>query len=216
MTMNRDYVVKHNLVERYLRNELSDDEVADFEAFYMDDPETLDELEAAQILLSQKKMPEAVKGESVVPGDFSPRGGAPARAGRNPWQWVSGALAAALVVAVVFPDRDQPTPIGNTQDLVFDLTRSSGLDSSKINIHSEIGAVVLRVAVAEATSPYTLKLSSENGAVLVTGLVPDGYGEVTAVVPAAIFDSGSDWSLSVSSADFQFRRERSLEIVILE
>ncbi|MGI9343345.1 MAG: hypothetical protein ACR2QV_10870 [Gammaproteobacteria bacterium] len=48
--MDRNFVNENQLVDRYLRDELSDDERADFEAFFLSDKETLAELELAEKL----------------------------------------------------------------------------------------------------------------------------------------------------------------------
>lgn len=45
MSMNRRHVIENDIVIRYLRGALSEEEQAAFEIFYLDDQETLDELE---------------------------------------------------------------------------------------------------------------------------------------------------------------------------
>lgn len=48
--MDRNYVIENDLVDRYVRGDLSDEESAAFEAFYLSDQETLTELEIAEKL----------------------------------------------------------------------------------------------------------------------------------------------------------------------
>ncbi|MFW2403681.1 MAG: hypothetical protein ACN4GT_02865 [Gammaproteobacteria bacterium] len=48
--MDRNYVIENEIVDRYLRGELSDDESAAFEEFYLSDRATLAELELAEKL----------------------------------------------------------------------------------------------------------------------------------------------------------------------
>ena len=43
--MDRNYVSENQVVDRYLRGELTEEQCADFEAFYLSDQETLAELE---------------------------------------------------------------------------------------------------------------------------------------------------------------------------
>ena len=53
--MDRTYVAENNIIERYLMNKLSPDERDEFEQFYLDDPQTLDELEMAKRLIDGLK-----------------------------------------------------------------------------------------------------------------------------------------------------------------
>lgn len=48
--MDRNYVIENQIVDRYLRGDLSDDESAAFEEFYLSDRETLAALELAEKL----------------------------------------------------------------------------------------------------------------------------------------------------------------------
>jgi hypothetical protein len=48
--MDRNYVSENQIVDRYLRDELTEQEQAEFEAFYLSDQETLAELELAEKL----------------------------------------------------------------------------------------------------------------------------------------------------------------------
>jgi len=50
--MDRNYVSENQVVDRYLRGELTKEQCADFEAFYLSDQETLAELELAEKLQS--------------------------------------------------------------------------------------------------------------------------------------------------------------------
>ncbi len=57
--MDRNYIAKHNIIERYLMNKLTPDERDEFEQFYINDPETLDELETTRRLLKGlRKLPQ--------------------------------------------------------------------------------------------------------------------------------------------------------------
>ena len=50
--MDRNYILKHNVIERYLLHKLSPEERDEFEQFYLNDPQTLNELEIARRLLT--------------------------------------------------------------------------------------------------------------------------------------------------------------------
>ncbi len=49
--MDRNYILEHNIIERYLLNKLTPDERDAFEQFYLGDEYTQDELETAKRLL---------------------------------------------------------------------------------------------------------------------------------------------------------------------
>lgn len=48
--MDRKYIADNNVIERYLMDKLTPEERDEFEQFYLDDPETLGELETARRL----------------------------------------------------------------------------------------------------------------------------------------------------------------------
>ncbi len=48
--MDREYIEKHNIVERYRRDDLSDDELAQFEDFAIDKPDLLETLELDHLM----------------------------------------------------------------------------------------------------------------------------------------------------------------------
>ena len=202
MTMNRDYVVKHNLVERYLRDELSDDEVADFEAFYMDDPETLDELEAAQILLSQKKMSGRVRAPGVGPGDSLAASDGTTRAARNPWQWVSGVLAAALILVVVLPS-PPPTQPSAAQVIYLDSIRGSNptVDIRKQGTRQRV-VFVMDVGINDGLVEVTIGRGDR--VVSTIDLPADALGQIVFTVPGETLAPGS-WLITASAADKELR-----------
>lgn len=49
--MDRKYILKHNVIERYLLDKLTQDLRDEFEQFYLVDQQTLDDLETAKRFL---------------------------------------------------------------------------------------------------------------------------------------------------------------------
>ena len=67
--MDRNYVIENQLVDRYLRDELSEEERAEFESYYLTDPEIFADLEVAQRLMDAvPERPAASRGGGI--GDF--------------------------------------------------------------------------------------------------------------------------------------------------
>ncbi|MEM9313083.1 MAG: hypothetical protein AAGA95_00525 [Pseudomonadota bacterium] len=77
--IDREFVVRQNLVDRYLRDELTEEENEAFEIFYLDDPETQLDLEIAQALI-----------ESIDHRRPKPR--------RKPLFWLVAALSGATAM----------------------------------------------------------------------------------------------------------------------
>ena len=53
--MDRKYIEKHNVIERYVLNKLTPTERDEFEQFFLDDPQMLDEVESAKRFLEGLK-----------------------------------------------------------------------------------------------------------------------------------------------------------------
>jgi hypothetical protein len=92
--MDRQYIREHQVIERYLKRELTADEEKDFEETYLGDPDLLDEIELVERLRDGLK-------ELKASGGVAPRRGAWFRTLATP-QYAAAAsmlLAASLVVS---------------------------------------------------------------------------------------------------------------------
>lgn len=227
--MNRQYVVDNDLVARYLRGELADAERTDFEIFYLDDQDTLDEIEALSALADQigPGASSAADSNSVTePTDsvhyVTPAGKrAPsARSVGRQWLWPY-ATAASLVLGVAIgiatgpalEKRIAPELTGATL-VSIEATRSSGVPVFVVPIKNR--SAVLQVAVGSEESAYRLTLTGADGVAISSEvLTPNAYGDVVLVVRLGNFAHGSyaleatglDSLGSVLSAEIRFAEE---------
>lgn len=207
--MDRQYVIENGIVDRYLRGELTSEESIEFEEFYLNDPETLDELEIAEALRSGSRVDpvgeqiDEPAEDNVVP-IAAPKPATP--------RWIPAALAAAVVFGfglsvVIAPG---PAPIGNVRTLDLGATRGAADQTLRIGSHETM--VLLRVAVGMSNEALTLTVTSPSGdeVLRVSGLKTDDYGDVTIAVPTSSLPrglgelrvSGSDSDLLTLQVDF--------------
>lgn len=194
--MNRQYVIDHDIVGRYLRHELSEAERDEFEIFYLHDPETLDELEALASLqrelasqpgsdsaessaafgapaptapedTSAATQSEAAPSKVVALPERPQRVQAPPPGGMN-WLWPL-ATAAALVVGVAIGLASrQAARISPTLGAatVLHIERMRGSEDPEFVVPANGEAVLLKVSVGTAESTYHVSLTSTDGVAL--------------------------------------------------
>lgn len=139
--MDRTYVIENQIVDRYLRDELAEDERAAFEEFYLSDQETLAELELAEKL--QLGLKECAERGMLVP---AARQGWFRRAVTSP-QWAAAAsvlLLCSLALSGVLYSRLQTGPsVTGTQLVPLYTTR--GADAARVPVADEGNWIVLLV-----------------------------------------------------------------------
>ncbi len=174
--MNRRDVVENNLVERYLRGELDAEETAQFERFYLDDPETMDEMESSLIMSDYAellKLPDRHR-QSERSSSF--------------WSWfvpVTTAFAGALI-AVVFTAQffgNNPSPAGNQDALrpaiVYDMVQRRSDASESLTVSNGSGPAVLRFFVPPGVDgQFDLQLTSGQSTQTLKDLSPDASGTI--------------------------------------
>ncbi len=172
--MTKHYVKKNDTVMKYLRGELSIAEQAEFEQFYLDDPETLDQLEAAsalQMYLPRRTSPVAGRRWFALP------------------TMVCGAVGLLLGIALVLPFQNAQGPVvqPNIRTIVIDTNRGA---QSIVRIDRRPGEelIVLRLPIATSEDDLTLLLSRNGEEILeTTGLSSDYLGDVQLALPVALF-----------------------------
>jgi hypothetical protein len=98
--MDRHYINEHHLVARYLADRVTDEERSEFEAFYLEHPETVREMEAAarfKVGLMQ------LRDAGELPGLLK------SRPRYLQWQFLAGAAAAIVVVMGSIYELSRPT-----------------------------------------------------------------------------------------------------------
>lgn len=175
--MTRHYIQEHDIVMKYLRGELSIAQQTEFEQFYLDDPETLDQLEAASAL--QAHLPRKT----------------PSSAGRR-WfslpTMVCSAASLLLGIALILPFQIGGGPVvqPNIRTIVIDTNRGA---ESIVHIDRRPGEelIVLRLPVATAETGLTLQLYRNGREVLETsGLSSDYLGDVLLALPITLLADG--------------------------
>ena len=183
--MNRQTVIEQQLVDRYVRNKLSEEQAAEFEAFYMDDEETLDDLETLAQL--QQSMREG------YPKKPQPKANA---RHHNPglrwWQAGGLAIAASVLTAVGLQNFTTIPTQPNIAIVDFPITRSTP-DAVEISADSTGDYVVVRVSllVDDLTEPVIAEIHRDGNVVrTVTGLNVNSFGDVQFGLPIGELSSG--------------------------
>lgn len=196
--MTRDYVVANDIVMKYLRGELSVVEQAEFEQFYLDDPETLNELEAASAL-------KAHLPRTTVAG--------------KPLRWLSlpamvcSAAGVLLGLALTLPFQTSQGPIvqPNVRTIVIDTNRGA---ESVLRIDHRPGEqlIVVRMPIATSEEDLMLLISRSGEQILeTTGLSSDYLGDVQVVLPVVLFRDGPAL-LSLRRSDGTVLTEEQLSV----
>lgn len=109
--MTRQYVIDHQLVDRYLMGKLTEQEAEAFEDFYVTSPDTLDELEhAAPLLEGFQAMGSAVDSQGSNVTALKPKPSPVMRVLGSPAYGVAASLFAvfAVILLVLQPNAGQP------------------------------------------------------------------------------------------------------------
>ena len=210
--MDRAYVVREEIVERYVRGELAEEEATAFEQFYLTDAETLDELDA---LLSLQEAGQA----AFEPAEHS-RLAREAEANPPFWRrWFRPALApmhlaayALLVAALCLSMLLGPQVEGPTEVSVLTLaTQRSAGTPIILDADAASRPLVLAIPVPMfSEETFALTVTREDVQVLnVTGLKPDASGIVNTLVPPEALEPGR-YDIELRSGGETFGRWRLL------
>jgi hypothetical protein len=227
--MNRQYIDDQHIVARYLADQLSDDERQAFEAYYLEHPDIVQELEAAARL----KIGLAHLGDAgTMPKLTTPR----------PLSTRHRILAAAVAIAavalalaafmlpppvpapvlvssstVLHDKRDRPLPLAATHTL--QRTRGAAYDAV-LDVPTKPHVIALRVLPETQTQParYRLVLSMFDDSdqareiASITGLAPEADGFVPVLVNSSRVAAGlyqltlsGDAGTSAADASSAFR-----------
>lgn len=202
--MDREYISQHNVIERYLSDSLTEEELAAFEERCLWCQETLDELEVAERL--REGLRDLSHGEAAV----APSGrGAIARVFFSP-QWAAAAsvmLAVSLGVTGYLMRRDGVSPHGvaTTQIYMIEATRGDDAPPFVVRVAPEDRWVVLvvypepgrhhayRVELQRAGEQQPAWHAENIAAVRATG-------SLALTLPAAVLRPG-DYRLEVTGMD---------------
>jgi len=217
--MDRAYIEKHNVIERYLLGELSEEEAEAFEDRFVFDQELRDEIDVAEKMIGGLRRQE-VEPQAAVAGEPQEP------ASSQGFRW---AIAAALVgVAILVPYLYFSTPGTQRPDLLppFELSATqpdtasaalvmlgqvrSGTSTSATGVPLYPGpdaVVVLGIPVSEAAvSGLTVSVSRESGEEVWSGTWPGDVaaGELLYLTIPSSWLSTEEYSLSVGGETYRF------------
>lgn len=168
--MDRKYIDEHHIVARYLANQLPDADREAFEAYYLRDPELMQELEAAaRLKVGLMQLRDAGELDALLQR----------RASRTPWLALAAGVAAIAIGLVLFMQREQVAPVlvarsaaalldasGRALPLsrlhTIERTRGASTVDRTIGLPSAPQAIGLQIAPEYETSPtrYRIELAS--------------------------------------------------------
>jgi hypothetical protein len=161
--MNLEYINNHSVIDRYILNQLSEQEQVEFELYFMEHPEVLDEVEMARSLKRGLTEHQEALGEpaTAAPGEDKPSllqvlGG---------WFQLPTVLAgnfaviAVLLVLVLLPG-EEPPPSAFSADRAW-IGQVRG-DDPTLNIELNSGSLVLDIDV-DGAGPFRVSLLDARG-----------------------------------------------------
>jgi hypothetical protein len=203
--MDRRYIEDHHVVARYLANRLSDAEREEFEAYYLEHPQIVQEMEAAaRFKAGLMQLRDSGELSQLLRREERPR----------QWRYLAAAAAVAVIAIGTFlaiqrgPDRpalvaaSTESPIASQHAILR--TRGSSVDA-EIPLPADAAAIELRVLPEFAAHPsrYRIQLfrmSADDSLQTVAelgGLVPAFDNFVTIFVDGARLQPGQ-YRLAIS------------------
>lgn len=199
--MDRRYVIEHDIVARYVRGKLEQEESEAFEAFFLEDEATLEELELLSELWadgSRRSTDESLVeplASPVTPILEARQEPAISAQVNNTRRWaVPFAAAASLAVGVLGGNfvaelAPKTAPSGSLALLDIATLRSSDVQEVLVPANANYAAFRVAIGAQEGTVDVALERNDESVA-RVEDLVTDGYGDVIFVVPAGQLTPG--------------------------
>ncbi|MEM7283416.1 MAG: hypothetical protein AAF438_17505 [Pseudomonadota bacterium] len=171
--MDRSYIVQNQIVERYLNGSLNTHEAEEFEAFYLHDQDTLEDLQAAQLLKQGLQDTVGQNRQATPPGQTKPRRIMPTLAasvavvaGVSSFVWLSSELGNKQETIDHLTERlvTLAQPTAGIVPHYLEATRSSDGNVTEIRFTEKESQVVfaLEVAPPDETN-YTVRLSDNLG-----------------------------------------------------
>lgn len=209
--MNHEYIEKNNIVERYLRGTLSPEESTEFEQYFLDKPDLLEQLELDHLLYQQLPQAEVIKDKSW---------------GYIVWEHLFGspvksltmiACTCLLSVLVVVGILHEPDMVTGSGQVVYTDTYRSNQPQKRVNIELQQGVenLVLVTPVEVFNQHYRVVVVEEdNGRELLNNNTwVNADGELTIVLPVELLKSGN-YVLKVSAIE-QNTPNQNKEVLLL-
>ena len=197
---------------RYLDRTLDEDEIARFEAYVLDKPELLGEIDADTALrdslaaASPQALAAGIAADATISDGVKPGAATPPRRSLMPWFAAAASLLLGLALGQRLVGDGSAQVQASPGRVVFDTLRGEGLKPRwEAAATEQTSLLIVDVAVVSDAQKITARLP--DGREL--ELRPSSEGFATFVAPRALL-AGKTVQLSVTGADGQ-RHERTLE-----
>ena len=213
--MDREYIVKHDLLDRYRRNELPDSVRMELEEFILDQPDFIEQLEL-DMLFESGMLGVTDNSESSVAGLVRP----------SPWQRylsITAGVAVALLAAsiilnaylaseIAMLSEDSPQAISaqsNIQILQLPSVLASDTDFRPVGTllvgsaaRADVAIVSVQLAFPEEPAFHIEVITHPDGDTILTfdGVEPRGAGNLVFSIPLDRIEAG-EYFVEISSED---------------
>ncbi len=189
--MNQKYIEDNDIVIKYLRKQLTDQELEAFEVYLMENPQALEMLEVEQALVDS--VGDATKPEASFANWLSRFAD---------WQkglafFASGAAASLLASAMIFSSNQtlstyESQVVYLSPNNASELTRGASQPQSVIGERNKNLVLVLETGFSESDVRSVVVFDKSNGKklLMMESLTTNGVGELTIVIPELIESDG--------------------------
>lgn len=206
--MNRDDVIRDNLVDRYLLGQLSEPEADSFEVFYLSCEETVDELEIAEKMIGGFRATEFGRA-AALPRDAASGSVDTGYQNRN-WAAIAASFVAAIALSTSFylyGKLEAERSLANTSAINIPIIHLAVVRSAGNARAVEVSADPVRIAFAldiGVPEADTYRVDAENAAGKVIwsgkGLVPDDFDALTFSMPPSTLKPGEYQLIAVPTS----------------
>ncbi len=200
--MNRQDVINNNLVDRYLLGQMDEQECDTFEAYYLDCPETLDELETTQKLVSGfagNALAALTRKQEKAAAVATPSTGKTSRTW--PFAAVAAGLVAALCLGVAVQSQNALQELRSTvasADLntpIVSLGVTRGVQAAQwVELPTKPTRMVFALDIGvDLAAKFALSLVNADGLTIwqAEPLVADDFGALTFTLPPGMLAPGT-------------------------
>ena len=211
--MDLEYISSHSVVDRYLLGQLSEQEQVEFELYFLENPEILDEVEVA------RSLKRGLTGKQELLGSF--QAGAPSDGKLSPLEIVRGwfqspavlagnfAVIATLLALVVLPGQEPPLSAFTATRVWIGELRG---DDAPVHIEILAASLVLDIDV-DGTGTYRVSLLDANGQ-RVRDVEQVAAADALLVVLSTADLAGGRYTLQVADPQNHLAVERELILTV--
>ena len=189
--MDRDFIDKHDIAQRYLHGRLTPEEAEEFEVYLMDNPEMVEELEIDGLLKS--RLPNSRSANSVKRGHTKYMDWFLS----TPLRSIASTAAVCTLVFTMLPSPDSTPGVDLTRptDLIsLSVTRNStGLPDASLSLSENTSTVILVIQAEQGeVDSYQVTVTNQTTKAVMTdeAFYTNSKGELFVPVKLANLESG--------------------------